>query len=192
MKRPQKEELTDLKVLLLSSLVGQYRLAVDGGAHIGGWTEVLSRAFEKVISFEPASDTFALLKAYVGRLPNVELRQEALLAVDCPVRMVDRKGTNALTARYALPDNAGDCKAIALDNLNLPVLDFLKLDLEGGEPLALVGALHTLKRCRPFVVVEEFGFSYRYGFSDGASGALLKTIGYRQVWEAGPNLGFAI
>jgi FkbM family methyltransferase len=43
---------------------------------------------------------------------------------------------------------------MTIDNMNLPVLDFLQLDVEGYEAHSLKGAEKTIARCRPVIVVE--------------------------------------
>jgi hypothetical protein len=40
--------------------------------------------------------------------------------------------------------------------MNLPRLDFLKLDIEGHEISALVGGINTLQQHRPWIWVEYF------------------------------------
>jgi len=43
---------------------------------------------------------------------------------------------------------------VSIDIMNLPRLDFLKLDIEGHEVSALQGSIDTFKRCRPWIWVE--------------------------------------
>ena len=44
----------------------------------------------------------------------------------------------------------------SIDAMDLPRLDFFKLDVEGYEVPALTGALATIKRHRPWIWVEYF------------------------------------
>jgi len=50
--------------------------------------------------------------------------------------------------------NKEQVQAITIDSLNLPRLDYLKLDVEGMEELVLEGAKKTIKRCRPIIQLE--------------------------------------
>lgn len=190
LKTPQVKELADLELLLSSGLVGGWRTAIDGGAHVGGWTRALAARFAHVHAYEPALDTFSALRANTADLGNVTLHQQALLdrattvAVHCPPER------RALTARYVIADPLGMVEATTVDALGLEDLDLLKLDVEGAEVLALRGARQTLRRCRPLVIIEEFGHGHRYGHPEGAAAALLKSFGYAKVWAAGPNLAF--
>ena len=43
---------------------------------------------------------------------------------------------------------------IAIDTLELPRVDLIKLDIEGMEMDALAGAAQTVERCQPIVLVE--------------------------------------
>jgi len=190
LKRPQREELADLEQLLASGLVERWGLAIDGGAHIGGWAVALAARFERVLAFEPAPDTFGLLAENVAHLPHVEARQEALMDIDGRVQMIAPRDRRALTARYALADAAGNAPGIAIDSLGLRACDFIKLDLEGAEALAIAGARATLRAFSPFIVIEEFGFGHRYGLRKGEAARALGEMGYQKVWSAGPNHGF--
>lgn len=100
-KTPQAEELRDLDRLLDSGLVTRFGVAVDGGAHIGGWTLALARRFRHVHAFEPAPDTFATLRVMTCGLSNTSLYRVALLAEAGQVEMVSPPGVGAQTARYA-------------------------------------------------------------------------------------------
>merc|ERR1712196_335736 len=46
-------------------------------------------------------------------------------------------------------------EVIRLDDLALPKLDLLKIDVESMEMELLLGAQETLKRCRPIIYVED-------------------------------------
>jgi hypothetical protein len=45
-------------------------------------------------------------------------------------------------------------EAITIDSMNLPRLDFLKLDIEGFELNAIRGAKETIKKYKPYLWVE--------------------------------------
>ena len=171
-------EIEKLKAALKH--VKQFRCAVDGGAHIGTWTRELARHFVRVIAFEPAFDSYTCLIANCGKLANVDFPCAAL---------GDTYGRGAMRDDATRPGNTGarylgpgeEVGIVPLDEFELRDLDFLKLDLEGYELHALIGAAHTLRSCRPVVLIEEKYFGGRYGVKEGAALRLLESWGAREV-----------
>jgi len=191
LKKPQLDELRDLHRLLASGQVTRFGIAIDGGAHIGGWTVALAQRFGRVIAFEPCPETAKALRINTADLPNVEVRAEALMDRSGTVQTYAPGKTETLTARRVAFAETGDAVAVTIDSLELDGLDFLKLDVEGTEWLALKGARATIRRHRPFVVIEEAGIERHMGIAQGAAAGLLRAWGYAKVWGAGVNSGWA-
>jgi FkbM family methyltransferase len=161
-----------------------WRTAIDAGAHVGTWSRALAKRFVKVIAFEPAEDTFAALTI---NCPEVDCRNQAVGASSGLVRMAidPRYGPHHTGARYIR--EGGKIDRIAIDSLDLVELDFLKLDLEGGETDALKGARQTLERCRPVVVFEDKRFGRRFGYDREMPLNVLKAIGAQEFDRVGRN-----
>ena len=53
------------------------------------------------------------------------------------------------------PEKAVEIQAVALDDLALPRVDFIKIDIEGMEMEALEGSRKTIKAQRPILLVES-------------------------------------
>ena len=62
--------------------------------------------------------------------------------------------TNENVGMHKIGSGGNMVYGITIDALHLPELDLLHLDLEGYEENAMVGAIDTLLRCRPTVVLE--------------------------------------
>ena len=168
--------------------VTDWRVAVDGGAHVGTWTAGMAARFDRVLAFEPSDEAFDCLAANTAALGNVT-RFKAGLADRAGRRALaddDRWGAGNTGGRFMVP---GDRVAVLpLDARALPALGLLKLDVEGMEPLALAGAQATLRRCRPVVLFEDKPrFARRYGLAPGAAADLLAGLGARELALAGAD-----
>lgn len=175
---------------LALNFVTDWSIAVDGGAHVGTWSRLLSEAFARVIAVEPSVDTFEALCANMRRFncQNVELVNEAIGATVGKIQMIldgpqaIRKNTGG---RYVRP--GGEIPIRPLDAYALPTLGFLKLDIEGSEPAALEGARETIARCRPIICFENKKLCKRYDRKGNASQAILESYGYRLFAPAGAD-----
>lgn len=127
---------------------------MDVGAFIGDHTIAYRKKVGdsgKVIAFEPNHESFECLKFNMEKFDNVELRKEALSDEVCKIQLTE-PDDNAGRA-YAKKNKKG-IKCITIDSLNLDRLDFLKIDAEGFEHKILKGAIETIKRLKPVILVE--------------------------------------
>lgn len=174
----------------LSHLMGalafckKFDVVVDGGAHIGTWSKVLAKHFKHVIAFEPSPDTFECLMHNLVDVPNVTMLNNALgkragkvtMTLEGFQKAIDLKNTGARFTK-----EGGEIERITLDSLNLSCLDFLKLDIEGGEVDALLGARVTLLRHKPVVLFEDKGLWKRYGYIRDEPQRILTKLGARKI-----------
>lgn len=164
----QFNDMEAIRKILRSDEVPDRTVAIDGGAHVGSWSVVLAGAFEEVIAFEPCKESFLMLKQNIRKrkLTNVDCRNEALM--DSPGRVsveTPTKKQRKLTSRVVRKNPDGDVESTTIDSLGLHRCGLIKLDVEGAEGLAVSGALNTLKRCKPTLIVEIWGQSVRFGHS---------------------------
>jgi FkbM family methyltransferase len=164
------------------SYVTDKRCAVDAGAHVGTWAWLMARHFSRVIAVEPADDTFECLKDNMRRfeLANVEPVHVALGAKQGRVSLVlDAKQTaRRNTGGRYVSAAGGTIRCETIDDWDLRSLGFLKLDIEGSEPDAIIGGALTLQRCKPVVLFEDKGFCTRLGHAKDATQTLLAGLGY--------------
>jgi FkbM family methyltransferase len=148
-------------------------IIVDGGTNAGFFTIPVaykvngSRA--RIIAFEPQRQLFQAvggslaLNGYghvflhncgLGSKPGIA----QLPAIDYSV--AQDFGTVQLTDNTTIEEdgwmNDRVVDITSIDAMDLPRLDFFKLDVEGYEVPALAGALATIKKYRPWIWVEYF------------------------------------
>jgi FkbM family methyltransferase len=151
----QKDGAQDLRPAMLDAALGacgSLRVAVDGGAYVGLWTLPLMRAFGRVVAFEPMP---ANLECLVRNCPGVDARGLALSVVDGEDEL---RGDPAKAVGWSLVRDGGAgvvVGTVRLDSVGLDRLDLLKLDVEGSEYRALLGAERSVREYRPVVVIEE-------------------------------------
>ena len=131
------------------------RVAIDGGANVGAYSRMLADQFQRVLAFEPAPDTFEALQANIedwGLADRVQTFNAALTDINGTVGMKLNWGRRSLSRRV---EGKGTIASMTIDSLELDDVDFVKLDVEGSEYLAMVGGTETLRNCKPAVLFED-------------------------------------
>jgi FkbM family methyltransferase len=155
------------------------RVAVDVGAHVGLFSYWMVRDFAQLVAVEPVEAHRACWVVNVPARPGDVLHGCALGAAEGAVRMEGEAASTGGT-RVAGP---GSIRMATLDSFQLPVIDLLKIDVEGYELEVLQGGAETLARCRPVVCVEQRPrqvASFGHGAADAVD--LLARLGARVVW----------
>jgi FkbM family methyltransferase len=131
--------------------------AVDVGGWYGPWTRRLSRRAHRVVTVEPVPHLADLLAATAP--PNVRVVRAA--AADRPgtARLwlpPDDTGARGVSSliRRDIHAHAVDVDCVALDDLALTDVGFVKIDVDGSELAVLRGATALLTRDRPALFVE--------------------------------------
>ncbi len=166
------------------SYVSNWTLAIDAGAHVGTWSKILAGRFQQVIAVEPSADTAEALTENMQTFgaTNVDIRRVALgsamgratMALDDRSALMQNTG-----ARFVQP--GGVIPVVTVDSWELPSLGLLKMDIEGSEYAALLGARGTLLRCRPIVIFENKFHWAKYGVSRLAPQEFLIGLGYQRL-----------
>lgn len=163
---------------------------VEAGANLGAHTVQLANLVGPrgtVYAFEPQRIVFQALCANLAlnSIANVHARMEALGETkgQVTIPIIDYQRENNFGG---LP--IGDMQSqnlagevvpqIAIDSLELPRCEFLKVDVEGMELAALKGARQTIERFRPILYVEND----RRDRSPPLIEFLL-SLGYRLFWH---------
>lgn len=167
---------------------GRTGIALDIGAHVGTWSMILAETFDRVIAFEPMPHLFECLQKNLEGVENVRLNNFAVSSNGGPIRMA------------SVVENSGNCRvatdkdretitarAVSLDRAiaDYPAgVDFIKIDVEGYETAVITGAENLIKRCKPFIMIEQKpGTDGRYGFKQFTALELLKSWGMVEIYK---------
>ncbi len=152
----------------LKQQLKQDDVVLDIGAHIGLFATIaakLTGSGGKVYAFEPAAETNELLKKTIAinGLQNVILPYKAAMGAATGkttfyISAIKGDNSNSLVSYKADRDlYAVEVDVFSIDNFveqsKLPKVDFIKIDVEGAEYDALLGASGTLKKFRPVCII---------------------------------------
>jgi len=183
-KRTQREDVTiiDYQKDLLYTAINfckQKRVAIDAGAHYGIMSYNLSHLFTTVHAFEiyePVRNCLIENKKRFN-LDNVKIYNHGLGEKNKSVNLDESRGT---LGTYILPNQDGNSLIMSLDSLKISDIDFIKIDCEGYEPFILEGAVETIKRFRPVILMERKGHTTRYNLDKNYPVKILQKWGYAE------------
>lgn len=169
--------------------------AVDIGANCGVWTRVLARCFSLVTAFEPspeAIECFCMNNPGTNIWPDLEpdifngsrvhLHKCALGVEPGRLKLNTKLRSSGFTR--ADPEGDLDVEVRTLDSFNLPAVDFIKIDVEGFEHPVIKGAVETIQKYRPVVIIEQKpDNAERHGFKRFGALRLLEKMGAKVVAE---------
>jgi len=169
--------------LLLKTAIAPETNCIDGGAHLGSVTSAMLRRAPKGkhLAIEPMPDKAELLRR---KFRNNVVVEEVAIGKEpgtADFYLSKKSGYNSLRGLKSQPT-----LTVAVDTLDHLVskeqrIGFIKLDLEGGEHDALLGARELIARDRPVILFEctRTGLD-NFGLSPADMYSLFnQTLGYR-------------
>ena len=128
----------------------------DIGANIGNHTVFFSKYVKpkKIISFEPSKELFEILKKniQINDINNAQLINSAVGEKE-DKGVLNFNAVNSGASDVNVTEN-GDIQIVKIDDLELESPDFIKIDVEGFEYLALKGMDKVLLEKGPLLWVE--------------------------------------
>jgi FkbM family methyltransferase len=151
----------------LEPYVKKSKYVVDVGANIGCHT-VSYGFFNPDVSIwavEPQKRLFSTLLENI-KLNNLGDRvtpvKSALGHKNDTIRLQHtsrefNEGQGINLAGIGIGNDGEEVSMVTLDSLNLPGLDFMKIDVEGAEGLVITGGQETIKKFKPVILFEHNG-----------------------------------
>ena len=164
----QRSHKLDQEMFLASNLCKQKRVAIDIGANNGLYSFFYSKQFNEVKSFEPFPLAATNLNA--AKINNVKIFHYALSSKSGEQILhapISSDGTvvhsQASFNKFDGPNVEIPVELRTLDLFEFKDVDMLKIDVEGHEQKVLEGAVATIKKYKPVLLIEleerHLGFS---------------------------------
>jgi len=145
---------------LWAKLIKPEMTVLDVGAYTGLYSIIAALRGAKVIALEPMPANFWRLRVNAAR--------NKVKITTIPAAASDQEGSATLHYNPKVPLTTGASleegiakhaeglvvKCITIDSLGLQELGAMKIDVEWHEPCVLRGAVQTIERCRPVLLIE--------------------------------------
>jgi FkbM family methyltransferase len=155
----------------LQTVVRSGHVVYDVGANVGFFTVIAARLVGpsgKIVAFEPLEENFNLLRrnAQLNGFLNVIASDCALADRDGSAEfLLSKDATFGGLANWAkkIENQVGETqvKIFRLDSVvqrdRLPLPKLVKIDVEGAEAAVLDGAVDTIQKARPILIIELHG-----------------------------------
>lgn len=131
-------------------LVDNFGISVDIGANLGLWSQSLESRFQQNIAIEPITEFLDYLRLNAPRSRIINTALGASTGTARMIRDFNNIGRNSV-------DEQGDfeVRVQRLDDLALPLANFIKIDVEGFEHEVLLGGQNYITQSYPVLVVEQ-------------------------------------
>lgn len=197
----------DFVLEFLQDIVKSSKTILDIGSHAGSHTVLYKHINPecKIYCFEPQSEMFKLLQHNIvsNSFKNVITHNKGVanIAIKSSMSSSVSDGDNigrdieyGTSKRFNLGGlqigNGGeDIETMTVDSLNLTECDYIKIDVEGFEPLVLIGAEKTIKKFKPTILFEsnhkviskEMAEKFGLDYPVETSFDILKSYGYSDI-----------
>ena len=124
---------------------------VDVGSHIGFWSKDFTELFNHTYAFDPIPQ---VRECYVKNItnPNYTLYPYGLGKEEKKISVLYSPKETGNT--HASNKGNIDVTVKTLDSFALEDIDYIKIDAEGYEIEALIGANKLIEKCKPFIHIE--------------------------------------
>jgi FkbM family methyltransferase len=139
-------------------LNGPRRSFIDVGAYIGDHTIAYAEWFENGYAFEPQPEAFACLRRNLVEYPDVWCLND-LVGPVCRYALLENQDNPGASRLRPDPDGlvapSGEIFRTLLDRWVREGVDYIKIDVEGMEPVVLCCLEPVIERHRPHMLIEQ-------------------------------------
>jgi len=160
---------------------GRSKVAIDIGGHVGLWSVDMANHFKQLIIFEPVKENKeCLINNMADRgITNYRLHTCALGSKSGTIKL-NTNDDNSGNPFVDLKNGTEEVQIKTLDMFGYSRVDFIKIDVEGFELEVLKGGEHTIKACKPIIILENKEKHYlRYGTNFKEIKAWLEDRNYK-------------
>ena len=158
LRMKSKNQLDDEMFYVAKLVCGNGRF-LDIGSNIGIWAYFMRNKFPKIDAYEPISEITERFRSL--NFDQINIHDVALSNKIGKLKFfipLDANGTKQ-TGLSSLEHRHGKCEERIVDVKTLDTYAFddvklIKVDVEGHEQSVILGAIETLRKCSPILVVE--------------------------------------
>jgi FkbM family methyltransferase len=142
----------------------QPNISLDVGANIGNHTLVIAKYSAKVLAFEPVNFVFDVLQSNIKQNHSSNITALNLGLSDKSAELMIHIASNGNLGSSSIEANTGEGEQLIIhtvtgdnylkQNCNDQQIDFVKMDVEGHEAMALIGLKQTIAQHQPLLLLE--------------------------------------
>jgi FkbM family methyltransferase len=156
---------------------------MDVGSNYGWHSIIASKYCDKVYSFEPQKTMFDIQKMSIdsNNIKNIMLYNFGLGNENTISEMnqINYESDWVNIGDLSVGSGGEKIDIKTIDSLNLPKIDFIKIDVQGYEKFVLEGGIEKIKKDKPTLIVELENFQLaKFGYDDSDIFTFFKNLDY--------------
>lgn len=156
--------------------INDFGTALDLGAHVGTWTKALAEKFKLAVGFEFAPEA---IECFWLNCTGTKAALVEYPVMHAEVQIGLEDDWDSSLSYCMKPEGEIHSTYIDAYKFDHPV-NFIKLNIEGAEPYALMGGVMTIMRDKP-VITLEWKYEHRFGFNKGFCERFLTELDYTRA-----------
>jgi FkbM family methyltransferase len=170
-------------VSFLNQNLGEDSIFIDVGSNYGWHSIIASNICKEVHSFEPQNLMYKIQKMSLleNNIENVIIYDIALGEKNKKSQMsrIDYQKEGVNIGDLSIGNGGEDIEVITLDSMNMEKIDIIKIDVQGYEKFVLEGAIESIKKHKPIMIVEFEEFQLKkFGYGSTELFDFIRSMDY--------------